>query len=273
MNITSETANRMCVTLSYQSRLVLDRPGDTIMHVARRGPRASKGRQAMSTVRGIACQRVKDSENNPGYQVDLWFKDGTRLCLNRHADKHPKDDLDVQRILAWIEATPRAASLQYPDPETRRYGPRPPQTCDAPPQRNPTLTIDAMIPPHLLLGGLMIGLVMLLYGFDSPEGIVALGGLGVSFGCGFLLAIWEQIELTRDTERQELRLTRKALSTRNSQYHPLNRILGVRRVGRNVMLFLTDGRALKIGNGLFVKDAQKQHILTVLRDWISATAH
>lgn len=274
MEITSETANRMSITLGFGrgGRLVLDRDRDSVTHVARQGPQASEGQNRLSAFRGLACTKVKDDEDITTFATDLYFHDGARLHLTSGEREHPNLDPDIQRILAWIEAAPRAATLQYPDPETRRYPPRPQQLSHILPRSDLSLRIDAMASPAVLIIGMVIGLFLLVYGFDSPGGIEAFFGLCLAFGCGFLMAIWERIDLTGDSRRGELRVTRRTLLSRASQQYPQERILGLRRVGRKMMLFLTDGQAIRIGNGLIVKDPEKQQITTALRKWIATAA-
>lgn len=260
-------------------RLVLVRSRNLLRYEPPKDWDISPDQRTLASFSGITYDEILH-ESEPGepkpeksYRIYLSFKGHARLLIDHSSQTHPDANLDIQRLVAWIDSSPRAATLQYPDMQTGTGTAQRGRRARTIPQSTPSLTIKGIAPPTLLMSGAMLGVYMLLRGFDSPGGQVALGGLLLAFGCGFLLAIWETLDLTCDTDRRELRITRRTLFKRFSKSYPLEHILSVQQVGRDVVLLRTNGPEIKIGNGLLMPQATKTETINAVQDWINTTPH
>lgn len=265
-------------------RLVLVRSRNLLSYEPPKNWGISPDQRTLASFSGITYEEIlhesEPGESEPGdpkpeksYRLYLSFKGHARLLIEHGSPTHPDANLDIQRLIAWIDSSPRAATLQYPDAQTGAAAAQRGRRARTIPQSTPSLTIKGIAPPTLLMSGAMLGVYMLLRGFDSPGGEVALGGLLLAFGCGFLLAIWETLDLTCDTERRELRITRRTVFKRFSKSYPLEHILSVRQVGRDVVLLRTNGPEIKIGNGLLMPQATKTETIDAVQDWINTAPH
>lgn len=253
-----------------QGQLIFDRSEDTItMTLPGNTPRETR---PLSGFQKFTHEKYKVGGTDGDiaeyyYRIYMLFDDDLPLMITSDHLRPPDKDLTLQRILAWRDAGARIGQLRYHSAE--KVGPEPvvalrahavPSTVT-----DLNVTLGSKHDPKLLIGGLIVGLSMLVYGLWSFSGVVALAGLLIVVAIGVILSLWEVVEVIGDARRRELRVIRRRLQRRTSTCYPVERILGVRKVGRDVVLLFTANDPVQITKSTYLTPAQDGEVEAIHR--------